>query len=94
MIGSSLLGTIGGEALVIVAIVVLLWIVYKIGKSLLKIILGIIINSALGVGVVYACDIFLNLSIPIKVYTLIPLALFGLPSAGTLIILRFFGVPL
>jgi predicted RND superfamily exporter protein len=86
------LDTLGGEILVIVAIAILLYIVYKIGKSLLKIILGIIINSILGVGVVWLVDLLFNMGIPLKVYTLIPLALFGLPAAGTLIILRFFGV--
>lgn len=88
----STFDTLGGEIIVIVAIAILLYIVYKIGKSLLKIILGIIINSVLGIGVVWLVDLLFNMGIPLKVYTLIPLALFGLPGAGTLIILRFFGV--
>ncbi len=92
MAAPTALGTIGGEIIVIVAIAVLLFIVYKIGKSLLKIILGIIINSILGIGVVWLVDLFFNMGIPLKIYTLIPLALFGLPAAGTFIILRFFGI--
>jgi hypothetical protein len=94
MIGSGALASLGGEAIVIAAIALLLYLVYKIGKSMLKMILGIVINSILGVVVVYLVDMFLNVGIPLKLYTLIPLALFGLPAAGTLIILRFFGVPL
>ncbi|MDE1865394.1 MAG: pro-sigmaK processing inhibitor BofA family protein [Candidatus Micrarchaeota archaeon] len=88
----STLDTLGGEIIVIIAIALLLYVVYKIGKSLLKIILGIIINSILGVGVVWLVDLIFKMGIPLKIYTLIPLALFGLPAAGTLIILRFFGV--
>ncbi len=84
------LGTLGGEIIVIVAIAILLYIVYKIGKSLLKIIVGIVINSLLGIGVIYFVDAFLAVGVPLKVYTLIPLAIFGLPAAGTLIILRLF----
>lgn len=94
MAGASFLGAVGGEIVVIIAIAVLLYIVYKIGKSLIKIILGIVINSVLGVGVVYLVDIFFNIGIPLKVYTLVPLALFGLPAAGTMIILRLFSVVL
>ena len=80
--------------MVLVAIALILYIVYKIGKSLLKIIAGIIINSVLGIVVIYIVDTFLNMGIPWKIYTLIPVALFGLPAAGTLMILRFFGIPL
>jgi hypothetical protein len=94
MIGSGPLASIGGEIIVIVAIALLLYIVYKIGKSLLKVILGIIINSVLGIAVIWIVDTFLGIGIPFAVYTLIPTALFGLPAAGTLIILRFFGIPL
>ena len=94
MIGSGALASLGSEAIVIVAIAILLYIVYKIGKSLLKVILGVIINSVLGIAVVYLVDTFFEMGIPLKIYTMIPLALFGLPAAGTLIILRFFGIPL
>lgn len=94
MIGSGLLGSVGGEIIVIAAIVLLLYIIYKIGKSLVKVLLGIVINSVLGIGIVYFVDMFFNMQIPLRIYTLIPLALFGLPAAGTLIILRFAGVVL
>lgn len=94
MLASGLLGTLGGEIIVLVAIVLLLYIIYKIGKSLLKIILGIIINSVLGVAVIWLADTFLGVGIPFAVYTMLPVAIFGLPAAGTLIILRFFGIPL
>jgi hypothetical protein len=94
MIATGFLGTLGGEIIVVVAIVVLLWIIYKIGKSLLKIILGIVINSVLGIGSIYLVDLIFNMGIPFQAATLIPLALFGLPAAGTLIILKFFAVTL
>lgn len=92
----DLLGPIGGEILVVVAIAALLYIVYKIGKSLLKVILGIVINSVLGISIIWVVDTFLGMNIPLVVYNLIPLALFGLPAAGTMIILKFFltGMPI
>jgi hypothetical protein len=88
------LASLGGELIVLGAIALLLYIIYKIGKSLLKVILGIIINSVLGVAVIWIVDTFLGVGIPFAVWTMIPVALFGLPAAGTLIILRFFGIPL
>lgn len=86
----SLLASIGAEIIVLVAIVLLLYIIYKIGKSLLKVILGIIINSVLGIGVIYLVNLIFGMGIPFEAATLIPLALFGLPAAGTLIILKLF----
>ena len=92
MLLPSFASTLGGEIIVIIAIALLLYVIYKIGKSLLKVILGIIINSALGIAVIYAANLFLGLGIPLfQLYIFIPLALFGLPAAGTLIILKFFG---
>jgi hypothetical protein len=89
------LGSLGGEILVLVAIVLLLWVIYKLGKSLVKVILGIIVNSVLGVGVIFLVDGLFNLAIPLgQIYILVPLAIFGLPAAGTFIILRLCGVVL
>lgn len=87
----NILPTLAGEIIVVVVIAILLYVIYKIGKSLVKVILGILINSALGVAVIYVVNLLFGVGyIPLKVYTLIPLALFGLPAAGTLIILRLF----
>ena len=91
---TGLLGSLGAEAIVIIAIVVLLYIVYKIGKSLFKVIVGIIINSVLGVAVIWLADTVFAMGIPFAVYTILPAAIFDLPAAGTMIILRFFGIPL
>jgi hypothetical protein len=88
------LASLGGEIIVLLAIALLLYIIYKIGKSLLKVILGIVINSVLGVVVIWVVDTFLGLGIPFALYTMVPVALFGLPAAGTMIILRFFGIPI
>lgn len=86
--------TIGGEALVIVAIAIVLLIVIKLTRNILKLVFGIIANSVLGLIVVLAVNYLFNLGIPFTLFTVLPLALFGLPGAGTLIILRAFGVAL
>lgn len=87
-------GTLGGEALVIVIIAIVLYLIFRLGRSLLKVIFAIIANSILGVLAIYAVDYLFNMGIPLTLPILIPTALFGLPGVGTMIILRFFGIPL
>jgi lipopolysaccharide export LptBFGC system permease protein LptF len=89
-IGSTLLG----EVILVIMIVVVLFIIFKLGKSILHLLFGIIANSILGVIAILLLDYFLNFGIPIAWATMVPTALFGLPSVGTLVILRFFGIPL
>lgn len=82
------------EAILIALIALVIFIIFKIGKSILKLIFGIIANSILGIIAIFALNYFFNLGIPLKIYTLIATALFGLPAVGTFVILRFFGVAL
>lgn len=86
-------GSLAGIVIIIAIIAALLWIIFKMGKSLLKVILGIIANSVLGVIAILVLNLF-NIGIPIALFTLIPVALFGLPAVGTLLILRLFSVVL
>jgi hypothetical protein len=85
---------VGGGVLVVVLMVLLLGVIYLIGRPLLKLIFGVITNSILGLIAIFAVDFLFNLGIPLRLYTLIPTALFGLAGVGTLIILRLFGIPL
>jgi hypothetical protein len=84
--------TILGEVILIVLIGIVLFVIFKLGKGLLKILFGIIANSVLGLAAIFALNYFLNFQIPIHLYTLIPTALFGLPAVGTIVIMKFFGV--
>lgn len=84
--------TLIGEIILIALIAVVLFIVFTIGKTILKLIFGILANSILGLIAIFALNYFFNLGIPIHLYTLIPTALFGLPAVGTFVILRFFGM--
>jgi lipopolysaccharide export LptBFGC system permease protein LptF len=86
--------TLIGEVILIALIAVVLFVIFKLGKSILKFFFGIIANSILGLIAIFALNYFLQLSIPIAWATMVPTAIFGLPAVGTLVILRFFGVPL
>ena len=88
------MSTVLGEFLLVVLIAVVLLIIFKLGKSILHFIFGIIANSVLGIIAIIILNSFFEIGIPLNATTLVPSALFGLPAVGTLVILRFFGVPL
>lgn len=89
-IGSGLVS----EIILVALIAAVLFVIFKIGKGILKIIFGIIINSIVGVVAILALNYIFDMGIPIGVATMLPTALFGLPAVGTLIILKFFGIPI
>lgn len=86
-------GTVFSEIVIAALIALVLFIIFKIGRFILKVIFGIIINSILGIVAFLALYYIFGIGIPIELATIIPTALFGLPAVGTLIILRFFGLP-
>ena len=89
-IGNTLLS----EVILVILIAVVLFVIFKLGKSILKILFGIIANSILGIIAIFVLNYLLNIGIPVELATMAPTALFGLPAVGTLVILRFFGIPL
>ncbi len=92
MVALPATNTILGEVILIVLIGIVLFVIFKLGKGLLKILFGIIANSVLGLAAIFALNYFLDFQIPIHLYTLIPTALFGLPAVGTIVIMKFFGI--
>ncbi|HUY69999.1 MAG TPA: pro-sigmaK processing inhibitor BofA family protein [Candidatus Baltobacteraceae bacterium] len=85
---------LAGELILVVFIAVVLLIVFMLGKKILKLVFGIIANSVLGLISIFILNMVLNIGIPIKVYTMVAAAVFGLPAVGTFVILRLAGVPL
>lgn len=84
--------TILSEIILVVIIAALLFVIFKLGKFILRLLFGIIANSILGVVAIFALNYFFALGIPIKLATMVATAAFGLPAVGTFVILRFFGV--
>lgn len=83
-------GTLESEIILVALIAVVLFIVFKLGKLLI----GIIVNSIVGLIAIVLLDYVFNIGIPVALATIIPTALFGLPAVAVLVILRLFGVPL
>ncbi len=84
--------TLISEVILIGLIALVIFIIFKVGKSILKLVFGLIANTILGFIAIFALNFLFNLGIPIHIYTIIVTALFGLPAVGTLVILKFFGV--
>ena len=86
-------GAVIGEVLLILAIALVIYLIFKIGKVLLKLVIGIIANSILGIIAIVLADYFLNLGINLSLKLIIPIAIFGLPGVGTIVLLKLLGVP-
>lgn len=83
--------TLISEIIIVAIIAIVIFVIFKMGKTILKLIFGIITNSILGLIALYLLNYLFSLGIPIHIYTLIVVGLFGLPAVGTLVILKFFG---
>ena len=83
-----LVGGLLPTILVVLAIFVVVLIIFLLGR----LILGLIVNSILGLLAIWAVDTFFGLGIPFTIPVVAVTAIFGLPAVLVLIILRFFGV--
>ncbi len=82
------------ELIIIALIGIVIFLIFKFGKSLFKLIFGLIANSILGLIAILILDYIFNFKIPLILPIIISTALFGLPAVGTFIILRLFQIPL
>lgn len=76
------------ELIVIAAIILVLYIIFKFGN----VILGLIVNSVLGLIAVYLINVLFNLGITYDWITWIVVAIFGLPAVAVIIILKLIGI--
>lgn len=78
-------------ALPIVIILIVLFILFKLGRFVLKYVLGVIVNSILGFISIFLLNSLFNIGIPFTWPIIIATALFGLPAVGTMAILHVIG---
>ena len=79
------------EIILFALMALILFIIFKLGKAILKLIFGIIANSILGIVCIFVLNYLFGLGIPVALYTLIPAAIFGLPAVGTFVLLKLLG---
>lgn len=88
MLLSIILGPIVSEIIVIAAILLILFVILKLGN----VILGLILNSILGLIAIYLVNSLFNLGIAYNLITIIVVAIFGLPAVAVIIILKLVGI--
>lgn len=84
------LGPVVSEIVLIAAILLVLFIILKLGK----LILGLILNSILGLLAIWAVNYIFNLGIMYNLLTIIVVAITGLPGAAVIILLKLIGIPI
>lgn len=81
-------------ALVIIGIALVLFVVMKIGKVLVKVVVGFVMNAILGFIALFAIGYFFGITVPYTFPVIASVVLFGLPGVGTLLILKLGGIVL
>ncbi len=76
------------ELVVILAFLLILFIIFKFGN----LILGLVVNSILGLIAIYLVNVIFSLGITYDWVTWIVVALFGLPAVAVIIILKLLGI--
>jgi hypothetical protein len=84
------LGPLVSEIVLIAAIILVLFIILKLGK----LILGLILNSILGLLAIYIVNYAFNLGIAYNLLTIIVVAITGVPGAAVIILLKLVGIPI
>ncbi len=82
------LGSIFSELLVIVAILIVLFVIFSLGRLLF----GLILNSVLGLICIWVVNAIFGLGISFGLLTWIVVAIFGLPAVAIIIILKLIGI--
>lgn len=83
-------GSVISEILLVLAILVVLFVIFRLGKFLL----GILANSILGLISIFVINAIFGIGIPINLLTVVATALFGLPAVFIMVILRLLGFAL
>jgi inhibitor of the pro-sigma K processing machinery len=82
------LGPVASELVLIAAILVVLFVILKLGKLLL----GLVLNSILGLIAIYLLNALFNLGIAYNLLTIIIVAIFGLPAVAVVVLLKLIGI--
>ncbi len=88
MLLAVILGPIVSEILIIAAILIVLFVILKLGN----VIIGLILNSILGLIAIYLVNSLFNLGIVYDLLTWIVVAILGLPAVAVIIILKLLGI--
>jgi len=86
----ALAGSLVSEFILIILIVLVLYIIFKLGNTLL----GLIINIVLGFIAIFVLNAIFNLGIPFDLVVVIITAILGLPGVVLVVLLKLIGISL
>ncbi|MEM0201063.1 MAG: pro-sigmaK processing inhibitor BofA family protein [Candidatus Micrarchaeaceae archaeon] len=86
------LSALGGYILIAILAVILIYIILILGRSMIKFIIGLIVNTILGLIALILLDFVFNFGIPLTLPIIGSTALFGLPGVGAIALLKLLGV--
>lgn len=86
------LGSLASEAVIIIIAALVVFLVFSVGRSLVRFILGLLVNTVLGLAALYLLDQYFGAAIPMKAPELAATVIFGLAAVGTMLILKITGV--
>jgi inhibitor of the pro-sigma K processing machinery len=84
------LSQIASEILIIIGALLIVYIVFKLGKLLA----GIVINIILGFVSLFLVNALLGMNIPFDLVVIVITAILGLPGVALIVLLKFFGITL
>lgn len=82
-------GGIISEVILLILVVLVVFVIFKLGR----LILGLLVNSLLGLIAFWAVNALFGLGITINLIVIVVVAILGLPGAILIIILKLLGVP-
>lgn len=82
--------TILSEILLIVGIFLVLYIIFKLGKF----IIGLLVNTILGFIAIFIINAVFNIGIPWDWIVIVITAIFGLPGVAVVVVLKLIGITL
>lgn len=85
------LNSIASLALVAIGIGLVLFVIMTVGKLMLKIIVGLILNMLLGFVALFLVGWAFGISIALTLPIIAAIVIFGLPAVGTMLLLKLFG---
>lgn len=81
-------GSVLSEIVVIAAILLVLYVIFKLGNVLI----GLLLNSILGLIAIWLINAIFGLGIVFNLLTWIVVAIFGLPAVAVIVILKLIGI--
>ncbi len=94
LFGNTTLGIVLLAILLVVGVAVVFFVLPLVGRKLMRLLVGLVLNTVLGFVVMFVLGYFLSITFQYSLAEIIAVVLFGLPAVGTFLLLKAGGVVL